>query len=263
MASGPGYDQQLQGDIGQRELLRLAQEARLLPMKPDPDRAGWDFCVEEDEADSNAPLDLRPAARRWMVQVKTVERLESSVPISLTNWQRMAKQPVPWFVLVVEVIDLQPKRAFLVHVGEFWIRRVLERLTKMVGANEGRLNKRKMPLKWRPEDELNPSTGPTFAAALRKNAGAEPAAYAAQKQHLVENVGYDGPRYRGTMRFPFEGFDELAEFAVGLRKTLPITAGLDPVSWTPDERRLRCPTWPKGGSAGSGVSSRTSSGPRL
>jgi hypothetical protein len=222
VASGPGYDQQLQGDIGQRELLRLAQEARLLPIRPDPDRAGWDFCVQEEEAESNAPLDLRPAARRWMVQVKTVGRLESVVPISLTNWQRMAKEAVPWFVLVVEVIALQPKRAFLVHVGEFWIRKVLERLTKMAGANEERLNTRKMALRWRSEDELSPSTGPAFAAALRKDAGADPAAYAAQKNHFVENVGYDGPRYRGTLKLPSEGFEQLAELAVGLRENLPV-----------------------------------------
>jgi SAM-dependent methyltransferase len=38
--------------------------------------------------------------------------------------------------------------------------------------------------------------------------------------------------------------------------------GLDPVSWTPSERRIRCPAWPRNGSAGSGVASPTSSRPR-
>ena len=36
----------------------------------------------------------------------------------------------------------------------------------------------------------------------------------------------------------------------------------DPVSWTPTERRIRCPTWPRRRRSGSGVASRRSSRPR-
>ncbi len=165
-------------------------------MKPDPDRAGWDFCVEENERACALAVDLRPASRRWMIQVKTVPLLASTVPISLSNWQRMAKQPVPWFVLVVEVNELRPKRAFLVHIGEFWIRKVLERLTKLVGANEERLNKRTMALKWRPEDEVSPSIGATFLAALQQHAGEIPRP---TRRKSIPSSRTSGTRAHGTL----------------------------------------------------------------
>lgn len=220
MATGPGHDEQLQGAIGERELLRLAQEARLHAMKAVPDLGGWDYCVEEAESPSTARLDLRPPGRRWMVQVKTVHRLESSVSIKLANWQRMATQSVPWFVLVVEVVNLQPKRSFLVHIGEYWIAKTLERLVKLRPGAEARLNKLNMGMKFR-DAELIPSDGPTFVSALRRDAGSDPATYAAEKDRLVKTVGYDEFRYRGTMRVGFDGVDQLAEFAVGLRDSLP------------------------------------------
>ncbi len=91
----------------------------------------------------------------------------------------MATQSVPWFVLVVEVVDLKPKRSFLVHIGEHWIAKTLERLVKLRPGAEARLNKLTMGLKFR--DALVPSDGPTFVAALRRAAGSAPADYAAEK----------------------------------------------------------------------------------
>lgn len=222
MPSGPGHDEQRQGRVGERELERLADEAHLVPIQPRPDAGGWDYCVQENDPAPGTAIDLRSPGRRWMVQVKTVRRLTSTVKISLSNWERMAKDPLPWFVLVVEVVDLRPRRSFLVHIGAHWIGRTLETLTKLSPAAQTRLNTRTMGLKWGPDDELSPPDGATYLSMLLKHAGDSPAAYAARKQRLVENVGYDGPCYRGTMRVGVEGLDQLAEFAVGLRDSLPV-----------------------------------------
>jgi hypothetical protein len=223
MTNGAGFEKQVQGRIGEDELRRLCNEARLIPNRTDLDLTGWDFCVEELETASTAPLDCRPAALRCMVQVKTVAHLDSRPDIELVNWERMVTDSTPWFVLVVQVVNRKPTACFLIHVGELWITRTLKRLTHLASRSEKTISG-KMGLKWRPEDRVSPTDGPTFTAMLHKAVGPDPADYARQKQCLVKRLGYEDVRYRGKVRFDVTGLHELAEFAVRIRPELRIAS---------------------------------------
>ena len=224
MTDDAGFAAQDQGRIGENELRRLADEVGLIPIRADPDLTGWDFCVEEREPTSPRPFDCRPSSLKCQVQVKTVSRHDSRSDITLVNWERMAKDLRPWFVLVVRVVDRKPVDSFLVHIGKYWIERTLERLTKEAARGRRNLSKKKMPIKWSEEDRIDPRDGAKFAEMLRHHAGDDPSAYAALKQSHVETVGFDGAPYRGSLRIKFDDLDRLAEFAVGERSELPVEA---------------------------------------
>lgn len=219
-----GYAAQDQGRIGENELRRLADEGGLIPIRAEPDLTGWDFCVEEREPSSPRPFDCRPSSLKCQVQVKTVSQHESRSDITLVNWERMAKDLRPWFVLVVRVVDRKPVASFLVHIGKYWIERTLERLTKEAARGRRNLSKKKMPIKWSDEDRIDPPDGAKFSEMLRHHSGEDPSVYAATKQSIVETAGFDGAPYRGSLRIKFDDLDHLAEFAVGERSELPVEA---------------------------------------
>jgi hypothetical protein len=195
-----GLESQRRGRVGERLLAALADEVDLLSIKADPDGGGWDFIVEEHEPASDAPLDQRPATFKWKVQVKSIAKLTARPTIKLSNWERMVKDQAPWFVLIVHVTkSIQAREAFLVHIGEEWIGRTLESLTKQASLGIKRLN-RKVPVAWREEDQIEPRTGAHFLAMLRKHTGRDPAAYARRKQQIIDTIGYGPSPHCGSVR---------------------------------------------------------------
>jgi Domain of unknown function (DUF4365) len=220
---GEGEEQQFRGDLGEAELKRLAAEARLHAIQPLPDRKGWDFEIELPSDDGSGSLDKRAPDLPCKIQVKSVSASAATVPIKLGNWERMAKQPFPWFVLVVVVDSDKVTGSYLVHIGKYWIGRTLETLRSQ--ARKPGWQQRKMGLKWQPSDRLEPPDGALFRAALIRALGTrrEPAEYAAAKKRVLDTVGYDGIRYSCAFSVKRdEGTSALAEMVVGLRDSVPV-----------------------------------------
>jgi hypothetical protein len=93
-----------------------------------------------------------------MVQIKTTRSGKQSESITLSSWQRMCKEPIPWFVPAVHLDENdRPCAAYLVHIGEAWCERVLRRLSELGPVACGHLHKHWMDVSWSEADRL-PST---------------------------------------------------------------------------------------------------------
>lgn len=133
------------GRLGEIHFDNLANRARLLSCRLDPDRIGRDRIVEFELEDcaGGPSYDTRPAPIGCSVQIKTVLWHTRDVRISLSNAMRMAGDPRPTFICVIrvgrcdDVIDMR----FIHLVGDN-LARVLERLRRASQSSEERLNKK-------------------------------------------------------------------------------------------------------------------------
>lgn len=178
------------------------------------------------DAPPSAPVHKPVFPLRARIQVKTRRRTSPpgegrSVDVRLSNLIRLAETPDPAFIAVVELDGARPARAFVVHVDEALVRRVLERRWRVENTPGKALHRSKMAVPYGPEHELSALTD----AALLDSLDVAPAgpAYARWKSALLEEAGFeDGPMVAGLF---VSGSDEavrLAEVEVGLAPSAPI-----------------------------------------
>lgn len=218
------------GDVGENFVQTWASQAGITANASRRDEFGWDFCFQiRDQLVpvGTVPLDLSPPELTCMVQVKTTTVGARREPVKLSNWQRMVKDPLPWFLVIISLdAAAEPKSVHLVHVSEIWIERVLRRL-RTATTSKRALHHRTLGLTWR----ANESIAKPFAASLRErlvNTVGDFDAYVKKKLNVRETIGYGKARYHVELR-PALGqsdadIERAVDFAIGLVSQLPISA---------------------------------------
>jgi len=223
------------GGIGENTLALWAEQVGITPNKVSQDRTGWDFllefpCSHQASLYNGQPLDRSPFPLRCFVQVKSTDKGSGKWHVKLTNWERLIKNPLPAFFLVLE-FDSQDscQRAFLVHVGEEYIRRVQKRLREH--AQNAALHKKTLQFKYTPDDSLPSLDGRGLEDAILRHVGGKPEDYASRKIGLVNSVGYEGKtgRFQFTLSLPSYSNiniqEYLVDFSIGLVPHLEVTSG--------------------------------------
>jgi hypothetical protein len=219
------------GDVGENWVQLWASQAGITANPTRRDEFGWDFClqVRRDEAAPAAiPLDRLPPELTCMVQVKTTLVGAKSEHVTLSNWQRMVKDPLPWFFArVVLNEEGEPENVYLVHVDENWMEQVLRRLRASSSEEKSKLNRQTLALTWTDAEAIPPP----FARSLRERlqaAVSDPTAYVEQKARNFRDLGYSRARYKIRLGTPLKRTpDDIAlavDFAIGLIPRLPISA---------------------------------------
>jgi hypothetical protein len=192
------------------------------------DKAGWDYILESSPtyriaADADRPLDLAATALQCLVQVKATDRHNVSIPVKLSNWDRLVKGPLPAFFLILEYDgELEPQRAYAVHVDEVWIRAVLERERKLGPGSAQQLHKKTLSLTYSEADRLPTLTGTALWDAITRVVG-DPAEYHRTKAQWKQTVGYEGnpKRITGELILDLDKGqapeEALVDFALGIR----------------------------------------------
>ena len=114
------------GGLGEVKVEEWALQRGITPNRVHHDKKGWDIFLEFPRPDSEAErrtLDIRSPEIACLVQVKATDKRTGKIPrIKVTNWERMAKHALPCFFAVLEYDGEDiPQRAYLIHVGEYWI----------------------------------------------------------------------------------------------------------------------------------------------
>jgi hypothetical protein len=155
----------------------------------------------------------------------------NSYRIKLDNWVHFVKNPLPTFFLVLE-FDTQDdcQRAFLVHVDETYIRRVLQRLREEHINLKAELHEIMLSFSYGEINVLPSLNGKGLADTILKHVGDKPEEYSTTKMRLVESVGYEdgNRRISGHIAIPKSVTDVreyLVDFALGLVPHLEITKG--------------------------------------
>lgn len=223
------------GQIGQNALAMWAAQAGATANRSTVDARGWDFLVQLASTNayrSKGPLDRAPTEIASMIQVKTTRSGSTSSRIKLSNWRRMISDPIPWFILFVDLDEqLQPSAAHLVHVDERWQRKVLKRLRELGNVSVETLHQHTIDATFAPEDQLDQPYGQSLVARIRSVVGPDQYTCIEHKMQRYRGIGYENPVRGISVRLHTSNHDELwkgiANLGVGARKTLPGYTGAE------------------------------------
>lgn len=222
------------GRLGEDALLVWAHQVDFTISRPGEDEQGWDFLLEADppNLDANplrASYDKRSFPAKFWIKVKTTDDKTGSWQVKLDNWERLVKTPYPAFFLICEFDGAEVcQRAYLVHVDEGYIRKVIKRLREVTLETDIKLHKTTITFSY-DESHLLPSfDGLGLLAALHSHTANSIEEYSAWKMQLVETVGYENGGYLADITFPIpadRAGDPLAhwiDFCLGLIPSLDI-----------------------------------------
>jgi hypothetical protein len=205
------------GEIGEDFFCSLATRLGMTVNSSKRDKYGWDTIIEFDNK-KEMPLDKSPSHYQCFVQVKTTKNNTQSVPIKLSNWDRMIKNSNPYFVFFIQLDEKhKPKRIYLSHIGEKWIKKVLQRLRK----NEQSMLLHKQKLSYSPDDSEIVEDLENLKKIFIEYIGESNADYAVNKKKLVETIGYK--EYRIALNFSINAnMEDIVDFSIGAKKELPV-----------------------------------------
>ncbi|MBK8256217.1 MAG: hypothetical protein IPK82_26565 [Polyangiaceae bacterium] len=226
VARDRGEESRHLGVLAEREVSYRCTQAGFTVNKSDEDTQGWDFFLQVPMPnETHALLDLAPPQLSCLLQVKGTASADGDTRMTLANALRLAKSPTPSFVLIASVSNSTIARWWLLHCGEAFIENVLKRLAKERQRQAETLNRIWLSLTGS-DGELLSVDGTELRAAIARNVGTDTYAYLRQKELWLNTVGYHGATKSLVMSFdttsPDERFVELARFAVGLEKSLPV-----------------------------------------
>ncbi len=220
------------GKVGEKHVSVWASQVGISVNRVSGDEHGWDFLLELPRAHAvqgGISLDLLPSDLKCFMQVKTLSSDEGRSRIKLSNWQRMVTDPNPWFILIVILNEInEPSSAFLIHVDEGVVARVLKRLREIPEDADATLNKHYLEVVWGTGNRLDKPHGKALQSALKYHIGDNLKAYLSRKITWTESVGFDDqPQHvKATFRAPSadEANETLTDLLVGLRNEIPFSA---------------------------------------
>lgn len=220
------------GALGQKTLSLWTSQVGITVNPALEDRRGWDYLLEFSHprtgADFHFPLDKDPSLIICFVQVKSTDGREGSCSVKLSNWASLVKRPEPVFFLVLE-FDHQAEcqRAFLLHIGEEYIRKVLKRLREAGPEKRDKLHKMWMDFSYGEAEQLQTLNGQGLRAAIIHHVGESLEKYVAWKQKVIETVGYEDGKWQLNFLIEMPDHEKdiqelLVDFALGRIPSLKV-----------------------------------------
>jgi len=222
------------GSMGESAVEGWSHQCGIVPNRPRKDIKGWDLILEFPHIKSanriQHPLDIRPPEISCKIQVKSTDKQTGKIKsIKLSNWERLVKFPLPSFFVIIEFdgkVDAQ--RAYLVHVGEYWIGKTLERLRDLEAGAGKPLHKCTMQLVYSESDMIDSPNGASLENAIRKHVGDDPQEYFMKKCEWIKNVGYDECRAKVHFTLPKMSYastmETLVDFGIGVTKEINLNS---------------------------------------
>ena len=218
------------GSLGETEVEKWALQKKIVPNRVHYDKKGWDIFLEFPQAKIangiSYPLDIRPPEISCLVQVKSTDKRIGKINrIKLTNWERMAKSPLPCFFTVIEYDGKEdPQRTYIVHIGEYWIGKTLERLRELEAQPGKLLHRCSMQLTYSDTDMIDTPNGTSLENVIRKYVGDDPQEYFTKKCEWIKDVGYDECRSKVHFTLPkmlyASTMETLVDFGIGTTKEI-------------------------------------------
>lgn len=214
------------GKLGEHALHQWCAAVGVTSNPVSADETGWDSILEFPlpASVSGKPWDKLDPAPTVRVQVKATDKKHPALRVKLSNWVRLVHAADPAFVLALE-FDGKPdcQRAFLIHVGETLMGRVLKRLRHLsVQAPDVPLHKRVMTVTYSQNEKLAAPDGETLVAAIRDAIDDSVESYRKWKTELRSGLGYEKGRLRVkvNVEVPEEYWDDpdemMVDFDLGL-----------------------------------------------
>ncbi len=199
--------------------LRCSEASVSCNRSSEQDDGGWDYIVQYpvDLADQR-PRDEQPTGSTAFVQVKSTGKPPYRVQLKLSNALRMAKEHLPFFLVLIEVSGNVRKilaRHFWAEEIEHTLRRV--RQAEATG-NRDRLHKKTITLTLSDEDDHSNDLLDWMRATIRWVRGD----YSAAKALIADTVGYRKNAIRITASLNGSR-DEIIDWELGMGRIPTVT----------------------------------------
>lgn len=207
--------------VAERLFALLCSEAGVICNRSsDEDEAGWDYVVHFPPDPNDArPKDEQAGAETAFVQVKSTADAPATVQLKVSNALRMAKEPHPYFVVLV--VGLGSGRRILAR--HFWISEIEASLRRVRSAELSgygdRLHRRKMTFHLTDADDHSHD----LLSWMRSTIDGVRGDYRAAKAAVVNSVGYAEGHTRLTVTIAASP-DEIVDWELGLRPTPTVSA---------------------------------------
>ncbi|MDN7131194.1 hypothetical protein JNO04_02390 [Halomonas sp. MC140] len=117
------------GLMGESTFSLWCADVGLIPNGSQIDKTGWDFFIEFPFSSRITAHEIHKSAFECKVQVKATDKTQRKLPITLSNLRRLITAQMPAFFVFIEFDGKDvAQRAFVVHVDDNLISKVLERL---------------------------------------------------------------------------------------------------------------------------------------
>ncbi|MDD3815630.1 MAG: hypothetical protein PHZ02_13410 [Desulfocapsaceae bacterium] len=189
------------------------------------DKTGWDFLVEFPFAFKAEPDVIHKSAIECRVQVKSTDDKKGKISVTLSNLRRLITAHMPSFFVFLE-FDGQSSahRAYVVHVDEDLITRVLKRLHEIEQSDkENRFNKRTMTIYYNDSHLMDNLDGNSLKAVFMSHTGNDMSNYIEKKRAHLALTGFEDGY--AQINFITEGEDnirKLIDVSLGVEKSTKI-----------------------------------------
>ncbi|MEZ9142062.1 MULTISPECIES: hypothetical protein [unclassified Shewanella] len=197
------------GLMGESTFSLWCADVGLIPNGSQIDKTGWDFFVELPFNSGLSPLEIHKSAFEFKVQVKATDKNDKKLQITLSNLRRLITAQMPAFFVFIEFDKKNSaQRAYVVHVDNNLISRVLKRLHKIEQSNEdNNFNKRTMTINYDNSNLLDMPNGDSLKTCFLSHIGDDASEYIVKKKSHLESTGYENGFAQIT--FTTEGEDNL------------------------------------------------------
>lgn len=198
------------GTSGEHYFMALCAGDGIAVNKSQSDKNGWDVLVEIDhDASALTQQTLHEPVITGTVQIKSTETKFLKTQVELSNLRKMATSSLPTFYLLMDFSQGPvPTRAFLLHVDEGLIQKILERVNShLIGGRANRLHKLKMVIDFGLGQEIILNGTTSIKAEFLRTIGSSQACYTDRKQRFLKTVGFENGSH--SMRFSLMGAENL------------------------------------------------------
>jgi len=211
--------------MGESTFSLWCADAGLIPNGSQVDKTGWDFFVEFPFNSSENPDEIHNSAIECKVQIKSTDKNERKLSITLSNLRRLITAQMPAFFVFIEFDGANSaQRAFVVHVDNDLISKTLKRLHEIEQSDKANnYNKRKMTIHYDDTHVMQRLEGECLKNILFSHIGINMAEYIAKKKAHLESTGFEDGF--AQMSFTTEGEDnlkKLIDVSIGVEKSVDI-----------------------------------------
>lgn len=190
------------GDLGEDALRTWCSQIGITCNKSTKDKEGWDYILEfEGGEKQSSTIDEKPPRYKCFLQVKASDNSTSNKSISLRNWEKMVNDNHPFFILRVEFDgQINPQRAYLIHVDKELIGKALKRLREFSSDQAFLLKHKTLSYPRRNKDLLNDLEGLSLKEKLKSSIQGGMFNYSQWKARLVKTIGFESEELQFTFQ---------------------------------------------------------------
>lgn len=204
------------GKAGENKFVSWCSDVGITINKAEEDKHGWDFLLEFPvNRTTGAAFDLHKSNMICKIQVKATEGKRLSKSVELSNLHALATDPLPVFYLFLHFNnDSAPASAYLLHLDEGLIKRILKRAREHVSAGEGgRLHKKSLTLNYNETHRLPEASGQGLLKYIEANYYEKWGQLLSAKQKVLNTAGFEDGA--GAIHFTIKGVEQRENLILG------------------------------------------------